>query len=179
MEVKDYESPALKKKEEGSNSGGTTNNMTAMIMAKRNQMKKGESITTSKKEIKEKPNNLKPKSEINKISFQQKHFTMSSSNKTEQPKNEINKKFPVEIKKEISKPQINKIEQPKKTTYQKIIPENKKTNNTYHIHNTISNPKGPSTTGGPKPPISTGKSFAERMAAIQAIIGGKSGNQNA
>ena len=41
VEVKDYVSPALQKPDEGGGAPATGNNMMAMIMAKRNQMKKG------------------------------------------------------------------------------------------------------------------------------------------
>ena len=64
VEVKDYESPALKKQEEGG-TAATGNSMMAMIMAKRNQMKKGGGTakTTSIKPV----TSVKPKN--TKIAF--------------------------------------------------------------------------------------------------------------
>ena len=86
----------------------------------------------------------------------------------------INK--PSQPKTSVYESSINKKPPPKSTITQKKPTEVKKPNNAFNSNTTNSNPKPAVNTGGSKPPISTGSnSFAARMAAIQARMGGKGG----
>ena len=174
VEVKTYEPPTLKKKEENLNSVSSNNDNSPKLLVKLKKV--GETVTT-KTNINEKQNNIIQKPEINRNSLPLKKLPINPPIKEEKPKNQINKNNPIETKSNETKPPVNKIEQTIKAINQKISTENKKPINVnINNINSNSNQKPPISNDVKKQPISTGSSFAEKLAAIQARV--KEGNKN-
>ena len=146
----------MKKKDEEGSSAGTTNNMMAMIMAKRNQIKKIGDRNPSMPISTKINSNTKPKPTINKPESNTKpSFPKASPLETSTlkkvPQNSINTNKPT---KETKKPTIIK-------------------------NSNVQKPKpNPSVNNHAKPPIKTGNNFAAKMAFLQARMAGGGGSSS-
>ena len=171
VEVKDYVSPALKSPEEGGGAA-TGNSMMAMIMAKRNQMKKvgGTGAPTSNTSAASKPAVTRPPGRASAVPTPAMNNPAATKPAAVPNAQKRGSAFPAAISANQPKPATSTGPRPggvsKPTT--SAAPKNPAAF------------KPPTATGGAKPPMSTGGGggFAAKMAALQARMAGGGGGSS-